>query len=52
VEHGLAKALIAQIESADPAEPLFDARVKVLSEYIKHQEETELLRRCGRRTSI
>jgi hemerythrin superfamily protein len=45
VEHGSAKALIEQIESADADEPLFDAKVKVLSEYIKHhvsEEENEL----------
>jgi hemerythrin superfamily protein len=45
VEHGSAKELIAQIESATPTEPLYDAKVKVLGEYIQHhvkEEEGEL----------
>ena len=45
VEHGSAKALIQQIEASRPTEPMFDAKVKVLSEYIKHhvkEEENEL----------
>ena len=45
VEHGSAKDLIAQIEAATPKEPLYDAKVKVLSEYIEHhvkEEEHEL----------
>ena len=45
VEHASAKDLIAQIESSGPQEDLYDAKVKVLSEYIKHhvkEEETEM----------
>ena len=45
VEHASAKDLIRQIEAMDPAEHLYDAKVKVLSEYIKHhvkEEETEM----------
>ncbi len=45
VEHQSAKDLIAQIESASPGEELFDAKVKVLGEYIKHhvrEEQNEL----------
>jgi hemerythrin superfamily protein len=45
VEHGSAKELIAQIEAATPSEPLYDAKVKVLGEYIEHhvkEEEGEL----------
>jgi hemerythrin superfamily protein len=45
VEHGSAKELIAQIEAASPDEPLYDAKVKVLGEYIEHhvkEEEGEL----------
>ena len=45
VEHASAKDLIAQIEAATPAEPLYDAKVKVLGEYIDHhvkEEEGEL----------
>jgi hemerythrin superfamily protein len=45
VEHQSAKALIAQIESAHPGDELFQARVTVLGEYIKHhvkEEQNEL----------
>lgn len=36
VEHASAKDLIAQIEAGAPGEAFYDARVKVLSEYIDH----------------
>lgn len=45
VEHACAKELIAQIEAASPDEPLYDAKVKVLGEYVQHhvdEEEGEL----------
>jgi hemerythrin superfamily protein len=45
VEHQSAKDLIAQIEASDPSDELFDAKVKVLGEYIKHhvkEEQNEL----------
>jgi hemerythrin superfamily protein len=45
VEHASAKELIAQIEEGDEGDHLFDAKVKVLGEYIKHhvqEEEGEL----------
>ncbi len=45
VEHEGAKALIAQIQSMDPADAMFDARVTVLGEYIDHhvkEERTEM----------
>lgn len=45
VEHQSAKDLIAQIQSMDPQDPLYDAKVKVLGEYIAHhveEEETEM----------
>jgi hemerythrin superfamily protein len=45
VEHASAKELIAQIEAGAPSDDLFDARVKVLGEYIDHhvkEEEGEL----------
>ncbi len=41
VEHASAKALIAQIESGSPDDPLYDARVKVLGEYIDHHVKEE-----------
>ncbi len=45
VEHSGAKDLIAQLEAADPDEPLYDAKVTVLGESIKHhagEEEDEM----------
>ncbi len=45
VEHMGAKVLIAQIESMNPGQPLYDAKVKVLGEQIRHhveEEESEL----------
>ncbi|WP_343732346.1 hemerythrin domain-containing protein [Duganella sp.] len=45
VEHASAKDLIAQIQSMEPTDDLFDAKVKVLSEMIDHhveEEETEM----------
>jgi hemerythrin superfamily protein len=41
VEHGTAKDLIAQIEAAEEVDDKFDAKVKVLKEYIKHHVEEE-----------
>jgi hemerythrin superfamily protein len=41
VEHAGAKKLIAEIEAADPADDYYDARVKVLSEMIKHHVKEE-----------
>lgn len=49
VEHASAKALIAEIEAMSVGEPLFDAKVKVLGEYIKHhveEEEKEMFPEC------
>lgn len=45
IEHASAKELISQIESGDANDMHFNARVKVLSEYIEHhvrEEEDEL----------
>ena len=41
VEHASAKDLIAQIESMDEAGEMFDAKVKVLGEYIDHHVKEE-----------
>lgn len=41
VEHDSAKELIAQIQSMDPADPMYDAKVTVLGEYINHHVEEE-----------
>lgn len=47
VEHASAKDLIAQIEAASEVDVVFDAKVKVLSEYVKHhvkEEEGEIFK--------
>lgn len=41
VEHESAKDLIAQIQSMDASDPMFDATVLVLSEYVGHHVEEE-----------
>ncbi len=49
VEHASAKELIAQIQASRVGEPLFDAKVTVLSEYVKHhveEEESQLFPEC------
>jgi hemerythrin superfamily protein len=51
VEHATAKDLIAQIETMQVGDHLYDAKVKVLGEYISHhveEEETELFPQCKR----
>lgn len=45
VEHTTAKDLIAQIQGMEPGDPLYDAKVLVLGEYIDHhvkEERTEM----------
>ena len=49
VEHASAKDLIAQIRAMTPDEDLYDAKVKVLGEYIDHhvkEEEEEMFPKC------
>jgi len=49
VEHATAKDLIEQIQSMDPGDELYDAKVKVLGEYVNHhvqEEEGELFPLC------
>ena len=41
VEHATLKDLIAQIEDAEPDSEMYDAKVKVLSEYVKHHVKEE-----------
>jgi hypothetical protein len=41
VEHAGAKKLIAEIEGMKPSEEFYDAKVKVLGEYIKHHVKEE-----------
>lgn len=45
VEHAGVKGLIAQLVAAEPDGEMYDAKVKVLSEYVKHhvkEEQTEM----------
>jgi hemerythrin superfamily protein len=49
VEHATAKDLIAQLEAASPGEELYDAKVAVLGEYVRHhvkEEHAEMFPRC------
>ena len=41
VEHAGAKTLIAQLKTMTSDQPLFDAKVKVLGEYVKHHVKEE-----------
>jgi hypothetical protein len=41
VEHDSAKKMIAEIEAMQPADELYDAKVKVLGEYVKHHVKEE-----------
>ena len=45
VEHATLKELISQVEGKEPDGEMFDAKIQVLSEYVKHhvkEEETEM----------
>ena len=49
IEHGSMKELIAHIGEASATDRLYDARVKVLGEYVRHhvkEEEGELFPKC------
>lgn len=41
VEHATLKDLIAQVEGKDPDGEMFDAKIKVMSEYVKHHVKEE-----------
>lgn len=41
VEHDVAKQLIAELEAMNPDEELYDAKFRVLSEYVQHHIEEE-----------
>jgi hemerythrin superfamily protein len=49
IEHGSVKQLIAEIGAAEASEPLYDARLQVLGEQVRHhvkEEESELFPAC------
>jgi len=51
VEHASAKSLVAQLKTMTSDQPLFDAKVKVLGEYVDHhvrEEEDQLFPRLRR----
>ena len=51
VEHTGAKDLIAQLQAAKPRDPLYDAKVTVLGEQVKHhagEEEGDMFRKAKR----
>ena len=41
IEHAVLKSLINQVENREPDGDMFDARIKVLSEYVKHHVREE-----------
>lgn len=41
VEHATLKELIAQVKDVEPDGDMFDAKIKVLSEYVKHHVKEE-----------
>ena len=54
VEHASVKDLIAQVEGVEPEGEMFDARIKVMSEFVKHhvkEEQNEILPKA-RQTSL
>ena len=53
VEHASAKELIGQLEGSNPGADYYDAKVKVLGDYIGHhviEEHTEMFPKCRRST--
>ena len=41
VEHASVKDLIAQVKDAEPGDEMYDARVKVMGEFVKHHVKEE-----------
>lgn len=53
IEHASAKELIAQIRNGKSGSDYYDAKVKVLGDYIEHhaiEEHTKMFPRCRRST--
>jgi iron-sulfur cluster repair protein YtfE (RIC family) len=54
VEHGSVKEMIAKIKNGSPGDPMWEAQVKVLGEYVNHhvkEEEGEIFPKV-RKTSL
>lgn len=55
VEHATLKDLIAQIEAMKPGQDLYEAKVTVLTEYVKHhvkEEEGEYFPKVGKKLDL
>ena len=55
VEHATLKSLISQIEGIEPDGEIYDAKVKVLSEYVKHhvkEEQNEIFPKAKAATKL
>jgi hemerythrin-like domain-containing protein len=55
VEHETVKRLVSELEDAEAGDPMVDARMKVLAEYVKHhvkEEEKEIFAQAKKTKSI
>ena len=55
VEHATLKDLIAQVEGIEPDGEMYDAKIKVLSEYVKHhvkEEQNEIFPKAKAATKL
>lgn len=55
VEHATLKELIAQVKDVEPDGEMYDAKIKVLSEYVKHhvkEEQTEIFPKAKSATKL
>jgi hemerythrin superfamily protein len=53
VEHASLKSLIAEVEGVEPEGEMFDAKIKVMSEFVKHhvkEEQDEMFPRAEKTT--
>lgn len=49
VEHGMLRLLMSEVQGIDPSGEMYDAKIKVLSEYVKHhvkEEESEIFHKA------
>jgi hemerythrin superfamily protein len=55
VEHATLKELIAQVEDVEPDGEMYDAKIKVMSEYVKHhvkEEQNEIFPKAKSATKL